>query len=267
MRQETLDSFRAIVYGQAGIALSPSKDALVHARLSKRLRTLGIPSYEDYLGYLGGEGGGEEIVHLLDEVCTNVTSFFREPAHFEFIASAIDQWSTQGVSRLRFWSAACSSGEEVYSLAMTAREAIGVRSSDLKILATDLSTTALAQCVEGSYEERRMEGVSGDLRRRYFRREQTDAGTRYRVRDMLREMVLVRRLNLSSPPFPMKSPIDIIMLRNVMIYFDDPVRRRLLGDVHRLLKPGGYLIVGHAESLTGMVSQFKNVAPGVYTRR
>lgn len=254
------------MYGEAGIALSPKKDALVHARISRRLRALRLNSFEEYLDHLQRDTSGDEIVHLLDEVCTNVTSFFREPAHFEFVASAMEQWLAEGQQRFRFWSAACSTGEEVWSLAMTVREASAGHFSDMKILATDLSTTALNHCSEALYEERKMDGVSSDLRDRYFRTERVGGVPHFRVKRELREMAVMRRMNLATPPFPMSGPLDIVMCRNVMIYFDDPVRRRLLTDIHRLLRPGGYLIVGHAESLTAMVGNFRNVAPGVYTK-
>ena len=267
MKRVTLDRFRSIVYGEAGISLSPAKDALVQARVGRRLRALGIGTYEEYLDHLEADTSGEEIVSLLDAVCTNVTSFFREPAHFEFTATAMQEWLAEGQTKFRMWSAACSTGEELYSLGMTVKEASVGCTPDVKILATDLSTTALRSCMAGVYEERRMEGVPEEMRRRYFRRERHGAGSCYHVRDDLRDMAVVRRLNLATPPFPMTGPLDIVMCRNVMIYFDDPVRKRLLADIHRLLKPGGYLMVGHAESLTGMVGALKHVAPGVYTRR
>jgi chemotaxis protein methyltransferase CheR len=267
VKRATLDRFRSIVYGAAGIALSPAKDALVQARVGRRLRALGISTYEDYLDHLETDESGEEIVSLLDAVCTNVTSFFREPAHFEFVASAMQEWLADGQTRFRMWSAACSTGEELYSLGMTVKEASAGHTPDVRILATDLSTTALRSCMGGVYEERRIEGVPEEMLKRYFRRERQGGDSRYRVRDDLRDMAVVRRLNLAKPPFPIKGPLDIVMCRNVMIYFDDPVRRGLLTEIHRLLKPGGYLMVGHAESLTGMVGTLKHVAPGVYTRR
>lgn len=267
MKRATLDRFRNIVYGEAGISLSPAKDALVQARVGRRLRALGIGSYEEYLDHLESDTSGEEIISLLDEVCTNVTSFFREPAHFEFIATAMQEWLAEGQTRFRMWSAACSTGEEPYSLAMTLKEASAGYTPDVKILATDLSTTALRACMAGEYSEKRMEGVPEELRKRYFSRDRRAADTRFLVRAELRDMAVVRRLNLATPPFPITGPLDIVMCRNVMIYFDDPVRKRLLSEIHRLLKPGGYLMVGHAESLTGMVGTLKHVAPGVYTRR
>ena len=267
MKRGTLDRFRTIVYGEAGISLSPAKDALVQARVGRRLRALGIDSYEEYLDHLEADTTGEEIVSLLDAVCTNVTSFFREPAHFEFVATAMQQWLAEGQTRFRMWSAACSTGEEPFSLAMTVKEASVGYSPDVKILATDLSTTALRSCMSGVYTERRMEGIPEEMRRRYFTKERVGADTHYRIREDVRDMTLVRRVNLADPPFPLRGPLDVVMCRNVMIYFDDPVRRRLLSEIHRLLKPGGYLMVGHAESLAGMVGSLKHVAPGVYTRR
>lgn len=266
MDSALFNKFREIVYENSGIALGEGKEALVCARVGKRMRALGVPDYRAYLQHIKQDESREEIVQLLDAISTNVTSFFRESAHFDFVREAVSKWLAKGQRRFRFWSAACSTGEEPYSLAITLLETFGGRSVDMKILATDISTRVLAHSREGIYEAEKLKQVPSPLRERYFQRVQEVRGVGYRVTDTLRDLVVFSRLNLATPPFPMRGPLDMIFCRNVMIYFDNAVRTRLLAEAHRLLKPGGYLIVGHAESLTGMMSNMKAVKPAVYVK-
>jgi len=269
IQTETFDRFRDIVYEQAGISLGPHKEALVQARVGKRLRSLGLRSYDDYLDLLEADETGGELTLFIDAICTNVTSFFREAHHFDFIAEQMRLWLDEGQRRFRFWSCACSSGEEPYSLAMTLLDATErYPDVDARILATDISTKVLDRCLDGCYSEDRLGEVPEGWRERFFVQEKI-AGRDpvLRVTPEVREMTLFRRMNLSTPPFPMNGPLDIVLCRNVMIYFDDRVRMALLGELHRLLKPGGYLIVGHAESLTGISSDFKYLRPAIYVRR
>lgn len=264
---ETFARFREIVYDQAGIALGPQKEALVQARVAKRMRCLGIDSYDEYLGVLEADDTGGELTLFLDAICTNVTSFFREAHHFEFIAREMQTWLEQGQRRFRFWSAACSTGEEPYSLAMTLLDATRGYDVDMRILATDISTKVLDRCLDATYATDRLAGVPDAMRARFFEPVTVGGVRAERVRREVRDLVLFRRMNLSTPPFPMNGPFDVIVCSNVMIYFDNVVRIRLLADLHRLLKPGGYLVVGHAESLTGIVSDFRYVKPAVYVKR
>ena len=263
----TFDKFRRLVYEQSGISLGAGKEALVSARVGKRMRTLGFDDFRSYLRYLTQDDAGDEIVYLLDAISTNVTSFFREPTHFEFLSSTVAEWMNQGQRRFRFWSAACSTGEEPYSLAMTLLEMTGARSVDLRILATDISTSVLEQCRSGSYEEDKLATVPPVLKEHYFDRHQNGRSRYYTAKDVMKRVITFSRLNLSDPPFPMQGLFDIIFCRNVMIYFDNIVRRALLTDMRRLLRPQGYLVVGHAESLTGMVSEFKSIKPSIYVRQ
>jgi chemotaxis protein methyltransferase CheR len=261
----TFNKFRDLVYEKSGISLGPQKAALVSARIGKRMRTLGMDDYNVYLNFVSGDKTGEELVQLLDAISTNVTSFFRESGHFDFLAEALKKWRAEGQSRYRLWCAAASSGEEPYSLAMTMTEALG-SGCDIKILATDISTKVLGLCQKGVYAPDKVKTVPPQWRDRYFEREGARQAPQYVVRPNLRRLLLFKRLNLSKPPFPMKGPLDVVFCRNVMIYFDNEVRSRLLSEIYRLLKPGGYLMVGHAESLTGMVSKFKSVQPSVYVK-
>jgi chemotaxis protein methyltransferase CheR len=266
VRTQLIDRFREIIYAESGIALSPRKEALLSARLGKRMRALGIASYDEYLRFLETEQGVDEIVPLLDAVSTNVTSFYREASHFDIVRDVVASWVAHGQKRLRFWSAACSTGEEPYSLAMTLADEFDTGALDMRILATDISTQALAQAEGGRYEPRKIAGIPEDQIARHMVRSINDGEITYTVTPDIRRMVHFTRLNLSQPPFPMRGPLDMVFCRNVMIYFDNDVRLRLLTEIERLLRPGGYLFVGHAESLAGMMSGLKYVAPSVYVK-
>lgn len=265
--RRSFNGFRDIVYQEAGITLGPQKEALVQARVGKRMRALGIDRYDEYLELLETDEAGAELTLFLDAICTNVTSFFREAHQFEFIARNTREWLRQGQRRFRFWTAACSTGEEPFSLAMSLADAAdGFEGVDMRILATDISTKALDRCLHATYAADRATSIPSSVRDRWFTAREVDGETAFQVKPEIRDMVLFRRMNLSDPPFPMRGPLDVVMCRNVMIYFDNPVRVRLLEEIHRLLKPGGFLIVGHAESLTGIVSDFKYVSPAIYVK-
>ena len=257
MDKRTFDRFREIVLDLSGISLGEQKEALVSARVGKRMRVLNITTHEAYIDYIAEDSSGQELVHLIDAISTNVTSFFRENDHFTFLTDIIKKWHAEGQRRFRVWSAASSTGEEPYSLAITLLEALDPRSVDMRILATDISTRVLEMCRIGRYGKERMKTVPAAVRDRYFDRISDNGQTLYSAKKALRDITLFRRLNLSTPPFPMKGPLDVVFCRNVMIYFDTDVRTKLLTDVHRLLRPGGYLMVGHAESLTGIPCQLK----------
>ncbi len=265
MDRATFNRFRRIVYDNCGISLGAQKEALVCARVGKRMRALGVRDHRSYLRYVMQDGSGEEMVHLLDAISTNVTSFFREEHHFSFLGDRVSAWAAQGQTRFRFWSAACSTGEEPYSMAMTLLDAPEASElSDIRILATDISTRALEKSEAGVYEWEKLTGLPRPIRGRYL--EEQDGEPFFRVTEPVRRLIVFRRLNLAATPYPMRGPLDIIFCRNVMIYFDNEVRRRVLTEMYRLLKPGGYLIVGHAESLTGMMSRFRAVQPSIYVK-
>ena len=267
MDTKTFNEFRRIVYEKSGIRLDETKMSLVTARVGKRLRMLGIADHKSYLKHLVSDDTGEEIVEFLNVISTNVTNFFREPSHFEVLDNILRKSIAEGKRRLRLWSAACSSGEEPFTMAMVAAEACdGDNAIDIKILATDISTKILAKSCDGVYTEAQMEPVPSLLRRKYFEEVKRNGVSCFRVRAELRQMVTFKRLNLACPPFPMRGPLDVAFCRNVMIYFDEEVRKRLVSDIHRLLRPGGFLMVGHAETLTGLQSGFNLVHPAVYVK-
>jgi chemotaxis protein methyltransferase CheR len=266
LRLEVFRQFADLIYKEAGIHLGEHKQALVSARLGKRMRFLSIKDFDDYYEYIQRDHSRKELSNLLDAVSTNVTYFYREPEHFNILASLVRQWEQERQTRIRIWSAACSTGEEPYTMALILSEALR-NVSEIKILATDISTSVLAIARQGEYEAKKLEKISGKMTEKYFTSVRKRGKNLYRVRENIRKMIHFSWLNLSSPPYPMKGPLDIIFCRNVMIYFDNKVKEGLLEDMYRLLKPGGYLMVGHAESLSGLVSRFKSVKPSVYIKQ
>jgi chemotaxis protein methyltransferase CheR len=262
---QTFENFVRLIYDRAGIRLGPNKRALVASRLGKRMRRVGIACYKSYFEYVRQDRTESELVALLDEISTNVTHFYREPRHFQVLSRIMACWENQGQKRFRLWCAAASTGEEPYTMAITLCETL--RSvADTKILATDLSTRVLDQARKGVYDSKDMEKVPREVINRYFTRSGSGTDEMFFVSQKLKSMITYARLNLSEIPFPMRGPLDVIFCRNVMIYFDKQIRKRLLDEMYRLLKPGGYLMVGHAESLSGMLSSFQSVEPSVYIR-
>lgn len=267
MDHKTFTAFREIVYAHSGIALNDTKEAMVSARIAKRMRAIGIETHKQYLRFLQHEESGSEITHFLDVISTNVTSFFREPSHFEFLAKNVAGWLTKGKTRIRIWCAAASTGEEPYSIAMAVLDAAGGRNIDMRILATDISTSALSRAQDGVYSSSALDCVADAYKRRFFVRQKLTHDTVYRVSDVLKNMIVFRRLNLSKPPFPMTGRLDIVFCRNVMIYFDNTVRTRLVNEIYRLLNPSGYLLTGHAEGLTAIKTELRCLEPSIYQKQ
>ncbi len=266
MDPKIFNRFRELVYAKSGITLGPHKAPLVSARVARRMRALSISSHDDYLDLILQDDSGEELIHFLDAISTNVTSFYREPDHFEFLAEALQRWQKEGQTRFRIWCAAASTGEEPYTLAMTAMETLGPTLRDFRILATDISTRVLQKCLDGTYLQSKVQGIPPALLSRYFSRYNDDAEICYSANNDLRKIITFKRLNLATPPYPMKGPMDVIFCRNVMIYFDEGLRKSLAQEAKRLLKPGGYFIVGHSESLVGSAREFRVIRPSVYQK-
>ena len=266
MSPAELAAYQRLLFDQTGIVLQDNKRALVEARVSQRLRALGLASFGEYLDLLRRDATGEELVQLIDVVSTNVTHFFREDEHFAFLAQVTGAWLKAGNDRLRIWSAACSTGEEPYSIAMTIAEAIGPRRVDAKILATDISTRVLAEAQAARYPAERLASVPEARRRTAFTTVQADGRPLHEVRPELRNLVMFRRLNFKQIPYPIRGVFDVIFCRNAMIYFDRPQRERMVREFARLLRPGGFLLVGHAETLIGMSDCFRVIRPSIYER-
>ncbi len=254
-----------IIYQQCGISLKSGKEALVRARLMKRLRALQIRSVKEYMDLISSEKGRTEIGTLIDVMTTNKTSFFRESAHFDYLAEEILPGLDQ--RRLRFWSAACSSGEEPYTLAMVLREAIpSIDQKDILILSTDISNEMLETARAGVYSHDRMAGIPRPYVQKYFERDTNGSGDHYRVGPGLRKLIRLAPLNLMQP-WPMKGSFNVVFCRNVMIYFDRPTQQRLVNRFWDLLEPGGFLFVGHSEGLSGIHHEFQYMKPAIYKKR
>jgi len=262
--KKIFDKIRKIVYDKSGINISERKVALVSSRTRKRMRKLNINDYETYFDYLSNDESGQELVKFLDVISTNVTHFFREKEHFDFLASIFRKRINNGQRKFRYWSAACSSGEEPYSMAITLLETIEEESLDIKILGTDISTEVLANAMNGKYKEKKVSDLNKQLLNKYFVKEREEGEIYYRVKGQLKKLIVLRRMNLSNFPYPLTTPLDMIFCRNVMIYFDQNHRKKLLKELYRLLKPGGYLITGHSESITGLQNNFEVVRPSIY---
>lgn len=264
MDAQTFREFQAIAYQKAGIFLREGKAALVQARLAKRLRELGLATEREYLERLRADGGDDEVVLFLDAISTNFTKFFREPDHFETLREHVLALKAAGQRRFRFWSAASSSGEEPYTIAMTLDPIL--EGLDWKLLATDISTRVLARAVAGVYTDEEIDGIPPALLQRYLDRAQADdeGQARWAVKDRLKQRITYTRLNLASRPYPMRGPLDAIFCRNVMIYFDRPMRAGVVGEFERLIGPGCPLFIGHSETLNGIQTRFRTERPSVY---
>lgn len=264
--KEEFQRFRTLIYDESGITLSDQKQSLVSSRLSKRLRELGLSTFTDYYQQLMNDASREEFTRMLDLISTNKTDFFREPKHFDFLRDQILPELVQD-KRVRVWSSACSTGEEPYTIAMTLYDGVSDPSQwDFKILASDLSTRVLAKAAAGVYDKERVHDVPADAVRRHFLRGRGTSEGQLKVKPHLSGIIQFRRLNLMDEQFPIKTPLDLIFCRNVMIYFDRPTQEQLVNKFYRYLKPGGYLFIGHSESLQWVTHPFQVVAPTIYRK-
>ncbi len=262
--------FSHLVYEQCGINLHDGKKALLQARLNKRLRLTGIGSYEEYFKFITSSDNGGEFIHFLDSVSTNLTYFFRESQHFEFLEQValpelIEKKRKNRESRIRIWSAGCSTGEEPYSLAMCVLALLpDMPKWDFRILATDISTRALEAAGNGIYSDEKVQKIPPALRQFNFRKISNANGkAEYEIAPHLKRIVTFHRLNLKDH-YPFKGSFDFIFCRNVMIYFDKKTQEELVNKMASFLSPGGFLFVGHSESLTGLAHKLTYVRPAVY---
>ncbi len=266
LSSDEFEQFRALVYQESGISLNDNKKSLIVSRLAKRVRALGLESFQAYYDLVVGDPGGDEFTHMLDLISTNKTDFFREPKHFEFLRDEILP-NLNTTKQVRIWSSACSSGEEPYTIGMVLFDGVAAPAQwDFKILASDISTRVLSHAAAGLYEEDRVKGLSSDLVRRHFLKGRGAHAGWLKVKPHLSDMIRFRRINLMDERYPIKSPLDVIFCRNVMIYFDRPTQERLMAKFYRYLKPGGYLFIGHSESLQWVEHSFKTVAPTIYRK-
>jgi len=262
--------FRRLIESESGIHLSEVKKALVTGRLTRRLRQLGLGDFTSYLDLV--ESNGEERTTMIDCMCTNETRFFREPRQFEFLDGQIlPHWKELAAAgampkRIRAWSAACSTGEEPYSVAMLLRThfAEGWR---LGILASDLSGRAIAAAREGVWPVERAADIPPHYRRAYMLRGVRSAEGKMHVRPELQAMIEFRRINLNDAAYPVDAEFDLIFCRNVLIYFDRETKAAVIERLSRHLAPGGFLFLGHAETLTAPAHGLQQAGPAAYLRK
>jgi chemotaxis protein methyltransferase CheR len=275
-REEVISSsdytrLRELVYDEAGINLGSERKTMLEGRIRRRLKDLAIHSYGEYCDYLfSGEGLRDELVHLIDVVTTNKTDFFREPRHFEFLtATAVPEFvASNGARRpLLVWSAACSTGEEPYTLAMVLSEyGLTHPGFAFRIIATDISTTVLKKAGLGIYSSDAIKPVPAALKARYFMRGREPGSPRVRVVPELRRLVEFRRLNFMDSDYGIQEKFDVIFCRNVIIYFDRPTQQSILEKITQYMPPRSYLFMGHAETLHELNLPLTPVAPASYRR-
>ncbi|MCC6475562.1 protein-glutamate O-methyltransferase [bacterium] len=256
-----------LVKSLAGINLTDGKQELVSARLAKRLRALHLNSIGEYLIFVREQKSQDELVTMLDAISTNLTSFWRESDHFDYVVEkALPKMVQKGQTTIRAWSAGCSTGEEPYGLGMLIHGNLpNPGRFDFKILATDLSTKVLDTAKRGRYGEDRVKSIPPELLNKYMTREKHDGAFIYSVESVIRNLISFNRLNLMES-WPMKGPFDLIFCRNVMIYFDKPTQTKLIHRYFDLLRSGGTLFVGHSESLAGIQNPFKYIRPTIYEK-
>jgi chemotaxis protein methyltransferase CheR len=255
---------RKIVLRFSGIDLKEGKEALVRARLMKRMRALQMASLDAYLRYIESYEGAGELGDMIDAMTTNKTGFFREMEHFNFLREKILP-EIRG-SKMRFWSAACSSGEEPFSMAITLRENIlDIDFKDCLILATDISNSMLEKAAKAIYSQTSVRDLQATVVRKYFNKLDDGPNPTFQVNDHVRRLVRLAWLNLMGP-WPMKGPFNVVFCRNTMIYFDRAAQEKLIQRFWDILKPGGYLFVGHSEGLLGMSHKFVFVRPATYRK-
>jgi chemotaxis protein methyltransferase CheR len=271
LSDQLFKKFSKMVYQKCGINLHEGKKELLQARLNKRLRATGVATYREYYDHITSDGNDNEIIHFLDSISTNLTYFFREPRHFEFLDDVLLPELVKKKSldskRIRAWCAGCSTGEEPYSLAMCILSHLdGGRQWDFRILATDISTRVLETAMMGRYNMEKVQKIPDQLRHTYFRKcADSNGQVQFEIVPTLKQIVTFRRLNLKAE-FPFRGPFDLIFCRNVMIYFDKMTQQDLVQRMASYLREGGHLFVGHSESLTGLNHSLSYVRPSVYRK-
>ena len=254
---------QALIYKRAGISLHDGKHAMVYSRLSRRLRETGYDSFSSYLDWLESISDGPEWQEFVNALTTNLTAFFREQHHFEIFAQLLR--SKPAGMPWKVWCNAASTGEEPYSILMTAMESLGA-SANFQLMASDIDSRVLNTAANGVYRADGIKGIGTERLHRFFLRGKGANSGMVRVKPELRRMVEFLNVNLIRDDWPFREPFDVVFCRNVMIYFDGPTQRRVLEKIHRVMKPGGMLFVGHAENFSDSRDLFALKGKTVYER-
>lgn len=265
------ETFRAMIAASTGIALGPHKRALLQARLGSRVRALGLATFGDYRRVLVAQGpASEEFIRFVNAVTTTKTAFYREARHCAYLAErwvpqTLGKAATDGQRIIRIWSAACSTGEEPYTIALTLTDALeGAAGWDVRILASDVNTDVLAHAAAGIYDVEDVRPVPRAVLRRHFLRGNGASTGLVRLRPALRDLVTFRRINLVEEVWPIRTRFDVIFCRNVLIYFDRPTQQRVIERLLGVLKDGGILILGHSEGVHGTVGGLRHISGTIY---
>jgi chemotaxis protein methyltransferase CheR len=265
--------YRKLIYGKAGICLNPTKKAFLEARLTRRVRELGMESFHAYYQYVTQDQNGNELAQLLDRISTNETHFFREPRQFEFLEQQVfPDWQTHGDSglrprRIRVWSAGCSTGEEPYSLAMILLDHFPPGSGwEIEIIATDLSSRALKSARKAIWSIVKAKEIPQSYLKRFMLKGTGSQQAYMKAGAEIQAIIRFQQLNLNDDHYAIPEPFDLIFCRNVLIYFDAASRARVVCRLVNRLMPGGFLLVGHAESLNGVSDRIRHVRPTIYVQ-
>ena len=257
---------RTMIYKQAGISLSPVKQDMVYSRLARRLRAKGMTRFVDYLDELERANDPAEREAFVNALTTNLTSFFREAHHFEILADFLRKISSSGRKPIKIWCSAASTGEEPYSLAITACEAFGTMTPPVQILASDLDTNVLMHGQKGVYTEDRIERLDRERVQKFFLRGTGSQEGFVRVRPELQKLLSFRQVNLLDASYGLQGPFDAIFCRNVMIYFDKPTQYSILEKFVPLLRDDGLLFAGHSENFIHAAKLFRSMGRTVYEK-
>ncbi|MEW9616546.1 protein-glutamate O-methyltransferase CheR [Shinella sp. S4-D37] len=269
LSSRNFEALARYIYDYSGIKMPITKMTMLEGRLRRRLRATGIASFNDYCDYLFKRGGIEkEAIFLIDAVTTNKTDFFREPKHFDYMAATgLPELAAAGHKRLRLWSAACSIGAEPYTMAMVMQDFVDANSGlDYRILATDLSTDVLAAARRAVYPRDMIQPVPAETQRRYVMVSRDARRGEVRIHPRLRSTIGFARMNLMDSTYRVGEPMHMIFCRNVLIYFDKPTQAKVLSRLCDCLVPGGFLYVGHSETVTGISLPMRQVANTVFKK-
>lgn len=268
LKEKEFEKLSAFIFSNYGIKMPLAKKIMLQSRLQKRLRHLAIESFEKYIDYVFSEKGSEEIIHMMDVVSTNKTDFFREPTHFEFLTDVIlPELFERKQSSIKIWSAGSSSGEEAYTIAMVIEEYLASHSRiNYEIYGADISTDMLQKAINGVYKMEKVFNIPEIYKKRYLLKSKDPQQKLVRVKPNLRSKVHFFRLNLMDAVYKAPNDFDVVFCRNTLIYFERDTQERVINKLCTHLKPGGYFILGHSESITNMNVPLKNIKPTIFRK-
>lgn len=267
--------FQELIYKNTGITLRDTKHEMVNSRLIKRLKTLELKSFSEYYEYLVNIDNGTELMEMINSITTNKTDFFRENHHFEFLNSIVlpnvkQTCYKNGTLGIRIWSSACSTGEEPYTINMIIKDFFKNNPGwNVKILASDLDTNVLKKAVDGIYTKEQVKDIPAEFLKEYFYKGEGENEGLFKAKEKIKDNIVFKKINLIDDVYPINSPLDIIFCRNVLIYFDPVNINAILNRFHNYLKPGGYLFLGHSESIDindAFKGKYKLISHTVYMR-